>query len=79
MLGESCFSSAHITCYDDSLRHFFWATQNEIEELHQQAVFFFSVRQLLRNVVYVKLSLVFEHALMGYQFLLPQGYRLFSR
>jgi hypothetical protein len=41
--------------------------KDEVEEFHQQAVFFFSVRQLLRNVVYVKLSLVFEHTLMRLQ------------
>ena len=55
MLGEGGFSSAYITRQDDSLRHLFWTTQDEVEEFHEEAVLCFSVRQLLRNVVYVKL------------------------
>ena len=64
MLGKNCFSSAYIASYDNALRHPLWITRNEAEELHQQAMFFFSMRQLLRNVVYVKLAFVFEYALM---------------
>jgi hypothetical protein len=67
MLGKNSFSSSHIASYDYSLRHPLWATGYEAEELHQQAVFAFPMRQLLRNVVYVKLSLVFEHAFMRLQ------------
>jgi hypothetical protein len=46
--------------------------QQEIEEFHQQAMFFFSVRQAAGNVVDVKFRLVFEHASKGCQGLRPQ-------
>jgi hypothetical protein len=64
-LGKSGFSRAHLACYNYSLSHPFWKLKQEIEEFHQQAVFFFSVRQATWNVVYVEFRLVFEHALMG--------------
>jgi hypothetical protein len=46
--------------------------QQEIEKFHQQAVFFFSVRQAGWNVVDVEFCLIFKHALMGLHGLKPQ-------
>lgn len=63
VLSKNSFSSTHVTSYDYSLCHPIWATRDKAEELHKQAVLGFPVRQLLRNVVYVKLSLILEYTL----------------
>jgi hypothetical protein len=67
VLSERSFSCAHVSGQYDSLRHFFGAPQNKIEEFHEKAVLRFAVRQLLRNVIYVKLGFIFENALMRRQ------------
>jgi hypothetical protein len=71
-LGKGGFSSANIACYDNTLSHSLWKTQQEIEKFHQQAVFFLSVRQAAGNVVDVEFCLVFEHALMWRHGFKPQ-------
>jgi hypothetical protein len=71
-LGKRGFSSANITCYDNPLSHPFWKMKQEIEKFHQQAVFFFSMRQAAGNVVDVEFRLVFEHAVMWRHGFKPQ-------
>jgi hypothetical protein len=71
-LGKGGFSSANLACYDNPLSHPFWKLQQKIEKFHQQAVFFFSMRQAAGNVVDVEFCLVFEHALMGRHRFKPQ-------
>jgi hypothetical protein len=64
-LRKSSFSRTHISRYDDALSHPLGKPQEEIEEFHEQAVFFFPVRQTAGNVIYVEFRFVFEYASPG--------------
>jgi hypothetical protein len=78
-LSKRGFSRAHLARYDYSLSHPLRKFQQKIEELHQQTVFFFPVRQTAWNVVYVEFCLVFEHTLMPRHGILNLKPNYFSR
>jgi hypothetical protein len=66
MLGNSCFASANLARYDNSLSHSSWETQQEAEKLPKQTFFFLSMGQAAWNVVDVEFCLILKYAFLGF-------------